>query len=328
MATTPPSPTECLLAPTYDRFLLKTSENRRSDVWDMYKKHQSVYWTAEEIDLAHDYSDFERMSKSEQHFVKHVLAFFAASDGIVCENIIDNMARAVQWPEARYFYNFQAMMENIHAETYNLLLRTLVRDKAELEHLTNAIETVPCVRKKAAWAMRWINDDGATFAQRLVAFAVVEGVFFSGAFCSIFWLKKRGVMPGLTFSNELISRDENLHCEFACLLFSKLRDRPSRDDILRIVTEAVECEEEFVSEALSVELLGMNAAQMIAYVRFVADRLLVSLGEAKHYHAQNPFDFMELQSLLGKTNFFERRVGEYQRTGSNGSREYAMDDDF
>lgn len=319
---------EPMLIPQSDRFVLRTTQNRREDIWGYYKKHQSTYWQAEEIDVAADHTDFEKLAPQEQHFVKHVLAFFAASDGIVNENLCENMARTVQWPEARYFYNFQATMENIHAETYQLLLESIVRDSEEREHLLNAIDTVPCVQRKARWALKWIERGDATFGELLVAFAVVEGIFFSGSFCAIFWLKKRGLMPGLTFSNELISRDENLHCEFACLMFSKILQKPDSDTVVRIVREAVECEEDFVRDALPVSLLGMNADQMITYIRFVADRLLRMLGEEAIFGAENPFDWMHMQSLQGKTNFFEKRVGEYQRAASHGKRDYATDDSF
>lgn len=319
---------EPLLTPSLERFILKTKENNREDVWNYYKKHQSTYWQAEEIDVAYDYDHYCALSADEQHFVKHVLAFFAASDGIVNENLLEHLAQQVQWAEAKFFYGYQIMMENVHAETYQLLLRTIIRDVDEMERMTNAITTVPCVKKKADWALRWISNKDASFAEHLVAFAAVEGIFFSGSFCAIFWLKKRAIMPGLTFSNELISRDENMHCEFACLMFSKLVHRPPSEVVCDIVRGAVDCEKEFVTDALPVSLLGMNAEQMVQYIEFVADRLLVMLGEPKLYNSTNPFDFMHLQSLQGKTNFFERRVGEYQRSISNGSRDYAQDDDF
>lgn len=319
---------EPLLSLTLDRFILKTQENGRDDIWAMYKKHQSTYWQAEEIDLGSDQRDFEKLNEDEQHFVKHVLAFFAAADGIVNENLIENFSQQVQWTEARFFYGFQIMIENVHAETYQLLLKTLVNDLQERERLTDAITTVPCVQRKANWALEWISRKDATFGERLVAFACVEGIFFSGSFCAIFWLKKRGVMPGLTFSNELISRDENIHCEFACMMFSKLVKKPSANTIRTIIKEAVECEQEFVSDALPVSLLGMNAEQMLEYIQFVADRLALMLGIDAIYNSKNPFDFMDLISLSGKTNFFEKRVGEYQRSVTNGSREYANDDDF
>ena len=276
---------EPLLSPTLDRFILKTQENGREDVWAIYKKHQSTYWQAEEIDMGSDQRDFEKLTADEQHFVKHVLAFFAAADGIVNENLIENFSQQVQWTEARFFYGFQIMIENVHAETYQLLLKTLVSDRKEREHLTDAIETVPCVQKKANWALEWISREDATFGERLVAFACVEGIFFSGSFCAIFWLKKRGTMPGLTFSNELISRDENLHCEFACLMFSKLVKKPSANTIRTIIKQAVACEQEFVTDALPVSLLGMNAEQMLEYIQFVADRLALMLGLEAIYNS-------------------------------------------
>lgn len=255
------------------------------------------------------------MNDNERYFVKHVLAFFASSDGIVNENLAKRFMGEVQVPEARSFYGFQIAMENVHAETYSLLIDTYVREPSERTALFNAIDTMPVVRQKADWALRWIEDQSASFGERLVAFAAVEGIFFSGSFCAIFWLKKRGLMPGLTFSNELISRDEGLHCDFACLLFEKLVHKPEPSTVLRIIVDAVECERLFVTDALPVALLGMNAELMQQYIEFVADRLLVTLGLPKHYNATNPFDWMELISLQGKTNFFEKRVGEYQKAG-------------
>lgn len=303
----------------------------------MYKKAEASFWTAEEIDLSHDQKDWERMSPGERHFVQHVLAFFAASDGIVNENLAVNFMREVQVPEARCFYGFQIMMENIHSETYSLLIDTYIKDAAEKDRLFHAIDTVPCVTKKAEWALRWISKKNASFAERLVAFAAVEGIFFSGSFCSIFWLKKRGLMPGLAFSNELISRDEGLHCDFACLLYSMLQNKLTPERIQEIIGDAVEIEKEFVTSALPVDLIGMNAKMMCQYIEFVADRLLVALGYPKLFRASNPFDFMELISLQGKTNFFEKRVGEYQKAGvmngSNGTQKdksysFKTDEDF
>jgi ribonucleoside-diphosphate reductase subunit M2 len=286
------------------------------EIWQMYKKAEASFWTAEEIDLSKDLHDWNnRLTADEQYFVSHILAFFAASDGIVNENLVERFSGEVQVPEARCFYGFQIMMENIHSETYSLLIDTYIKDPAQRTHLFNAIDTIPCIRKKADWALRWINDTESTFAQRLVAFAAVEGIFFSGAFSSIFWLKKRGLMPGLTFSNELISRDEGLHTDFACLLFSHLNNRPSKQVIEDIITDAVTIEQEFLTEALPCALLGMNSTLMKQYIEFVADRLLVALGNEKVYRVSNPFDFMENISLGGKTNFFEKRVGEYQKAG-------------
>lgn len=308
----PPADPEPILVSNKDRFVIFPL--RHPDIWEFYKKAQASFWTAEEIDLSHDLRDWERCTDGERHFIAHVLAFFAASDGIVNENLAENFLSMVQYPEARFFYGFQVMMENIHSETYSLLIETYVRDTAERNRLFHAIETVPCVARKAAWAMEWIDD--ASFAELLVAFAAVEGIFFSGSFCAIFWLKKRGLMPGLTFSNELISRDEGLHCDFACLLYTRhLVNRLPADRVLRIITDAVAIEQDFVTEALPVDLIGMNARLMSQYIEFVADRLLVALGYDKHYGAGNPFDFMELLSLQGKTNFFEKRVAEYQKSG-------------
>jgi ribonucleotide reductase beta subunit family protein with ferritin-like domain len=284
------------------------------DIWHMYKCAVASFWTAEEIDLASDYNDYAKLTSNEQHFIKHVLAFFAASDGIVNENLCERFACEVQIPEARSFYGFQIAMENIHSETYSLLLQEYVKDTTERNHLFNAIATVPAIQRKAEWTLKWASCE-RPFAERLVAFAIVEGVFFSGSFCAIFWLKKRGLMPGLTFSNELISRDEGLHCDFACLLYSMLEIKLNKETIHEILKEAVTLEKEFVCEALPVSLIGMNARMMCEYIEFVADRLLVSLGDEKLYGAANPFDWMELISLQGKTNFFEKRVGEYQKAG-------------
>ncbi|KAK1750661.1 ribonucleotide reductase [Echria macrotheca] len=286
------------------------------EIWQMYKKAEASFWTAEEIDLSKDMHDWNnRLNDDEKYFISHILAFFAASDGIVNENLVERFSGEVQIPEARCFYGFQIMMENIHSETYSLLIDTYIKEPAQRTHLFNAIDTIPAIRKKADWALRWITDKKSTFAQRLVAFAAVEGIFFSGAFASIFWLKKRGLMPGLTFSNELISRDEGLHTDFACLLFSHLNNRPSKQVIEDVITDAVRIEQEFLTEALPCALLGMNADLMKQYIEFVADRLLVALGNDKVYRVSNPFDFMENISLGGKTNFFEKRVGEYQKSG-------------
>lgn len=282
----------------------------------MYKKAEASFWTAEEVDLSKDQHDWdERLNDDERYFVSHVLAFFAASDGIVNENLVERFSGEVQIPEARCFYGFQIMMENIHSEMYSLLIDTYIKEPKQRRYLFDAIDTIPCIRKKADWALRWIADKESTFAQRLVAFAAVEGIFFSGSFASIFWLKKRGLMPGLTFSNEMISRDEGLHTDFACLLFSHLNHRPSKQAVQDIVTQAVAIEQEFLSDALPCGLLGMNARLMKQYIEFVADRLLLALGNPKFYNATNPFDFMDNISLPGKTNFFEKRVGDYQKAG-------------
>jgi ribonucleoside-diphosphate reductase beta chain len=312
---------EPILKDNKDRFVLFPI--RHDDVWKMYKKAEASFWTAEEIDLSHDMKDWERMNDNERHFVKHVLAFFAASDGIVNENLAVNFIREVQIAEARCFYGFQIMIENIHSETYSLLIDTYIKDPVEKDKLFKAMETVPCVQRKAEWALRWINKKNSSFAERLVAFAAVEGIFFSGSFCSIFWLKKRGLMPGLSFSNELISRDEGLHCDFACLLYNKLENKLTTERVHEIIGDAVAIEKEFVSDALPVDLIGMNSKMMCQYIEFVADRLLVALGYHRLFNATNPFDFMELISLQGKTNFFEKRVGEYQKAGvmGNGNKE-------
>jgi ribonucleoside-diphosphate reductase beta chain len=323
------SATEPLLTENKDRFVLFPISH--SDIWSMYKKAEASFWTAEEIDLSPDLSDWDtKLNNDEKHFIKHVLAFFAASDGIVNENLAVNFLNEVQYPEARCFYGFQVMMENIHSETYSLLIDTYIKDPSEKDGLFHAVDTLDCVKRKADWALRWINK--GSFAERLIAFAAVEGIFFSGSFCSIFWLKKRGLMPGLSFSNELISRDEGLHCDFACLLYNNhIQNKLPKETIKQIITDAVEIEKEFVSDALPVRLIGMNSDLMCQYIEFVADRLLVELGNEKIYNVSNPFDFMELISLQGKTNFFEKRVGEYQKAGVMSGKEeniFKMDEDF
>ncbi|CAH0405594.1 unnamed protein product [Chilo suppressalis] len=285
------------------------------DIWNMYKKAEASFWTVEEVDLSKDMSDWENLKDCERHFIKHVLAFFAASDGIVNENLVERFSQEVQVTEARCFYGFQIAMENVHSEMYSLLIDTYIRDPKERDFLFNAIETLPCIKKKADWALQWIGSKTATFGERIVAFAAVEGIFFSGSFASIFWLKKRGLMPGLTFSNELISRDEGLHTDFACLMFKHLVQKPSKHRVLQIIKDAVVIEQEFLTDALPVRLLGMNCELMSDYIEFVADRLLVDLIGEKHYNTKNPFDFMNLISLEGKTNFFEKKVGEYQKWG-------------
>ncbi|KAG9099419.1 Ribonucleotide-diphosphate reductase (RNR), small subunit, partial [Ceratobasidium sp. 370] len=321
-----------------DEPLLKESRRRfvlfpiqYHEIWQMYKKAEASFWTAEEMDLSKDLHDWEnKLNDNERHFISHVLAFFAASDGIVNENLVERFSNEVQAAEARCFYGFQIMMfvslqplhmlhtngqsrENIHSETYSLLIDTYIKEPAQREFLFDAIETIPCIKRKADWALKWISDQRSTFAERLVAFAAVEGIFFSGSFASIFWLKKRGLMPGLTFSNELISRDEGMHTDFACLLFSHLRKRPHPDTVRRIIVEAVAIEQEFLTDALPVGLIGMNSKLMCQYIEFVADRLLVSLGNSKEYDVTNPFDFMDMISLQGKTNFFEKRVSDYAK---------------
>ena len=321
---------------TQDELLLRENKERfvlfpikYDQIWAMYKQAENCFWTAEEVDLSADQKDWERLNDGERHFITNVLAFFAASDGIVNENLAVNMMNAVQLPEARCFYGFQIMIENIHSEMYSLLIDTYVKDNVEKSRLFNAIETVPCVTKKANWALRWIEK--GTFAERLVAFAAVEGIFFSGSFCSIFWLKKRGLMPGLATSNEFISRDEGMHCDFACLLYSMLDHKLSEKQVKDLIMNAVEIEQEFVTDAIPVDLIGMNAKLMSQYIEFVADRLLNSLGYSKVYNSENPFDFMETISLEGKTNFFEKRVSEYTKAGVGKSREeqnISFDTDF
>lgn len=320
---------EVLLRENKDRFVILPINYPA--IWEMYKKSEASFWTAEEIDLSDDMKDWNNLNSGEKHFISHILAFFAASDGIVNENLAVNFMSEVQVPEARCFYGFQIMMENIHSETYALLIDTYVKDPEEKDRLFHAIDTVPCVKKKAEWALRWI--EGGNFAERLVAFAAVEGIFFSGSFCSIFWLKKRGLMPGLTFSNELISRDEGMHCEFACLLYSMLKNKLSEEVVHGIIKDAVEIEKEFITDALPVALIGMNANLMSQYIEFVADRWLQELGYKKVYNATNPFDFMEMISLQGKTNFFEKRVGDYQKSGvltssENKAQAFSLDEDF
>jgi ribonucleoside-diphosphate reductase beta chain len=319
---------EPILQENKDRFVLFPIQY--SDIWEMYKMAEASFWTAEEIDLSADTKDWERLNDGERHFVSHVLAFFAASDGIVNENLAVNFLREVQYPEAKCFYGFQIMMENIHSETYSLLIDTYIKDNVEKDRLLHAIDTISCVQKKAEWAIKYIGQ--GDFAERLIAFAAVEGIFFSGSFCSIFWLKKRGLMPGLSFSNELISRDEGLHCDFACLLYTKyLKNKLPEQRVYDIITEAVKIEQEFVTDSLPVDLIGMNAKLMSEYIEFVADRLLLSLGLNKVYNATNPFDFMEMISLQGKTNFFEKRVAEYQKAGvmsTAESNKFSLNEDF
>ena len=318
---------ELLLKENKERFVLFPIKHPK--IWDMYKKTEQSFWTAEEIDLHDDLKDWAKLNDGERHFIKHVLAFFAASDGIVNENLAINFMNEVQLPEARCFYGFQIMMENIHSEMYSLLIDTYIKDSGEKKMLFNAIETVPCVKKKAHWALKWIQN--GSFAERLVAFAAVEGIFFSGSFCSIFWLKKRGLMKGLSKSNEFISRDEGMHCDFACLLYSMLDEKLSEEKIYSIITDAVKNEHEFVTDALPVSLIGMNAKLMCQYIEFVADRLLEALGYPKLYNSTNPFDFMEQISLQGKTNFFEQRVSEYKKASvgqTKEEKEFKLDEDF
>jgi ribonucleoside-diphosphate reductase beta chain len=306
---------EKILTDNPGKFVLFPIEHH--DLWKYYKQQEACFWTAEEIDLQQDVYDWDnKLNADEQHFVKHVLAFFAASDGIVNENLAMNFVNEVQYTEAKFFYGFQMMMENIHSETYSLLIDSYIKDKEEQNKLFNAIDNIPAIKKKADWAIKWIESD--SFVDRLVAFAAVEGIFFSGSFCSIFWLKKRGLMPGLTFSNELISRDEGMHCDYACHLFNNhIENKISHDRIKEIICGALEIEKEFILEALPVRLIGMNSDLMSQYLEFVTDRLLVALGVPKVYNSENPFDFMQNIALQGKTNFFEKRVAEYQKAGVN-----------
>lgn len=361
---------EPILQENLKRFVLLPIQH--PDIWAEYKKAEASFWTAEEIDLSQDTKDWEeKLNDDERHFIKHVLAFFAASDGIVNENLIENLMASVQYPEARSFYGFQIAIENIHSEVYSLLIDTYIKDPAERNRLFNAIETVPCVKKKAEWAMKWIKGSQTStdikfdekieetvnispskdsvsmkeeldvhfhtkeknehFIYQLIAFSVVEGIFFSGSFCAIFWLKKRGLMPGLTFSNELISRDEGLHTDFACLLYrDHIVNKLPKKKVTDIITEAVEIEKEFITDSLPVDLIGMNSREMSQYIEFVADRLLTQLQCDKVYNAENPFPFMDMISLQGKTNFFEKRVSEYQKAGvkDNNSSEFTIDADF
>ena len=297
----------------------------------MYKKAEANFWTAEELDLSKDNNDFQlKMDEGERYFIENVLAFFAASDGIVNENLVERFCNEVQPLEAKFFYGFQVSVENIHSETYSLLIDTYVKDKIKKENLFNAIDTIPSVKKKADWALKWINDKSATFGTRVIAFAAVEGIFFSGSFCSIFWLKKRGLMPGLCQSNELISRDEGLHTEFAVLMYSMLNKKPSKEVILEIIQEAVELEKEFITESLPCDLIGMNKSLMKQYIEYVSDRLLLMLGIDKLFYVENPFDWMELISVQGKTNFFEKRVGEYANIAKSDTKDnvFSTEADF
>ncbi len=323
---------EPILKENKDRFVLFPIQHH--DIWKFYKQAEASFWTAEEIDLSQDLTDWANLNDGERHFITHVLAFFAASDGIVNENLAEHFVSEVQYTEAKFFYGFQIAIENIHSETYSLLIDTYVKDPKEKDKLFHAIDTMDCVKKKADWALRWISQ--GNFQERLIAFAAVEGIFFSGSFCSIFWLKKRGLMPGLTFSNELISRDEGLHCDFACHIYNQhVVSKLPEETVINIIRDAVEIEKEFVTDALPVNLIGMNAAQMRQYIEFVADRLLNELVGKKVYNATNPFDFMDMISLRGKTNFFEKRVAEYQKAGVMNSAEkkenapkFSLNEDF
>ncbi|XP_070563791.1 ribonucleoside-diphosphate reductase subunit M2 B-like isoform X2 [Ptychodera flava] len=321
---------EPLLKPNNGRFVVFPIKYQ--DMWTFYKKAQASFWMVEEVDLGKDAKDWKSLKPQERKFISQVLAFFAASDGIVIENLVQRFTQEIQVAEARCFYGFQIAMENVHSEMYSLLIDTYILDLEEKQKLFSAIDTLPCVKRKADWAIQWIESHDTTFGERLVAFAAVEGVFFSGAFAAVFWFRKRGLLPGLTFSNELISRDEGLHCDFACLLYNHLVNKPSPERVTQIIKEAVNIEQEFWTDALPVALIGMNAVLMKKYIEFVADRLLQELGCEKVYKVENPFDFMENISLQGKTNFFEKRVGEYQKANvmtSIGARhEFTLDADF
>ena len=322
--------TEPILQTNDSRFVLYPIKH--NDIWEFYKRAEASFWTAEELDFSQDLKDWENMNEGEKHFISHVLAFFAASDGIVNENLAENFINQVQYTEAKFFYGFQIAIENIHSEVYSLLIDTYIEDEAAKSKLFSAIETMDCIKKKADWALRWIES--GTFQEQLIAFAAVEGIFFSGSFCSIFWLKKRGLMPGLSTSNEFISRDEGMHCDFACLLYNNhVVNKLPLDKIQKIIADAVEIEKEFITESLPVRLIGMNSDLMKQYIEYVADRLLVELNCPKLYDATNPFDFMELISLNGKTNFFEKRVSEYQKAGvlnqrAHAKAEFSLTEDF
>jgi len=316
---------EPLLTETKNRFVIYPIENQK--VWEMYKKQVACFWTAEEIDLSNDMRDWNKLKNDEKYFIKHILAFFASSDGIVIENIVENFISEIKSPEVRCFYGFQTAMENIHSEVYSLLIDTYISDGSEKNKLFNSINEIPCIQKKAKWCFKWMNEK-CSFIQRLVAFACVEGIFFSGSFCAIFWLKKRALMPGLTFSNELISRDEGLHTDFACLLYKQCINKLDESVIHEIIKDAVKCEQEFITEALPVALIGMNNTLMKRYIEFIADRLVYELGYKKIYNTKNPFSWMEMISLNGKTNFFEKRVGEYQKANEMMKGEFRLDCDF
>ncbi|RTY93959.1 ribonucleotide-diphosphate reductase subunit beta [Flavobacterium sp. GT3R68] len=324
------SAVEPILQENKNRFVIFPIKHH--DIWEWYKKMEASFWTAEEIDLSQDLNDWNnKLNNEEKYFIKHILAFFAASDGIVNENLAENFVNEVQYAEAKFFYGFQIMMENIHSETYSLLIDTYVKDEQEKDQLFNALEVFPAIKKKADWALKWIESD--SFAERLIAFAAVEGIFFSGAFCSIYWLKKRGLMPGLTFSNELISRDEGVHCDFAVHLHNHhLVNKVPKERIRAIIVDALIIEREFITESLPVSLIGMNAVLMTQYLEFVADRLLVELGCDREYNTANPFDFMDMISLQGKTNFFEKKVAEYQKSGvmntDSDAQKISFDADF
>jgi len=321
---------EILLDESKNRYVIFPIQHDK--FWEMYKKSEANFWTTEELDLSKDMTDWNKLNDNEQKFIKNILAFFAASDGIVNENLVERFTQEVQLLEAKFFYIFQMAMENIHSETYSLLIDTYIKDPSEKDYLFNAMDNIPSIQKKAQWALKWISDKNSPFVNRVIGFAAVEGIFFSGAFCSIFWLKKRGLMPGLCHSNELISRDEGMHTEFAVLMYHNLIDKPSPKIVYQIIQEAVEIEKEFITESLSCELIGMNKNLMSQYIEFVADRLLKMFKLDPVYNTSNPFDWMEMISIQGKTNFFEKRVGEYSNKANpnidQSKNEITFDDDF
>jgi len=319
-----------------DEILLKKNKNRfvlfpikYNDIYEEYKKAESTFWTTNEIDLSKDINDWNKLNNNEKYFIKNIIGFFAGSDGIIIENLALRFLNEIEIPEARSFYSYQIFNENIHSETYSLLIDTYIKDNAEKNKIFNAIENIPCIAKKASWAYKWIQNNEVNFATRLIAFTIVEGIFFSGSFCAIYWLKKRGLMPGLTFSNELISKDEGMHCHFACLLYSYIKNKLKKEIVYEIFKEAVEIEKEFITESIPCNMIGMNSIMMKQYIEFVSDRLLVQLGYSKIWNTENPFDFMELISLRPKSNFFELRVGEYAKsTISENSDTFTLDNDF
>ena len=319
-----------------DEILLKKNKNRfvlfpikYNDIYEEYKKAESTFWTTNEIDLSKDINDWNKLNNNEKYFIKNIIGFFAGSDGIIIENLALRFLNEIEIPEARSFYSYQIFNENIHSETYSLLIDTYIKDNAEKNKIFNAIENIPCIAKKASWAYKWIQNNEVNFATRLIAFTIVEGIFFSGCFCAIYWLKKRGLMPGLTFSNELISKDEGMHCHFACLLYSYIKNKLKKEIVYEIFKEAVEIEKEFITESIPCNMIGMNSIMMKQYIEFVSDRLLVQLGYSKIWNTENPFDFMELISLRPKSNFFELRVGEYAKsTISENSDTFTLDNDF
>ena len=319
-----------------DEILLKKNKNRfvlfpikYNDIYEEYKKAESTFWTINEIDLSKDINDWDKLNNNEKYFIKNIIGFFAGSDGIIIENLALRFLNEIEIPEARSFYSYQIFNENIHSETYSLLIDTYIKDNEEKNKIFNSIENIPCIAKKASWAYKWIQNNEVNFATRLIAFAIVEGIFFSGSFCAIYWLKKRGLMPGLTFSNELISKDEGMHCHFACLLYSYIKNKLKKEIVYEIFKEAVEIEKEFITESIPCNMIGMNSIMMKQYIEFVSDRLLVQLGYSKIWNTENPFDFMELISLRPKSNFFELRVGEYAKsTISENSDTFTLDNNF